>query len=424
MSKKICAIFFCFVIGFLSITMALPLMNRVVEKISGTSIKEEKRYVYYGEEQYPFKNETSHKEITANKVNSPLLLRRFNGIKNLLTDITTDEYPGQINFVLAKKFWDKATGMDMTTSLSVSADNPVVDLGEGRLSYIVNSYSEENVNNLIEFGKKTEKEGRNFLLFCTPFKIDDEDIVKSGIYENKSIEWEKEYVDSFRNAGLHVVSATEEMDKQGLIKKDLFFKTDHHWLPQTALWGNKVMCDYLNKNMGFSIDTSIFNEENYSVTYPGTWLGSQGKQVTEAYCDEEPFPVVSPKYDSDITAFLSIKNATETGRIEDVLYDWSILKQKDIYTRRNYDFYSYGNLAYISIHNNKLNDGRRVLLVKRSFADSMVPSLAACVENLDVIDLRYFNGSLETYIEETNPDTVIAIYGVGEVAVDGSYDFR
>ena len=184
------------------------------------------------------------------------------------------------------------------------------------------------------------------------------------------------------------------------------------------------MCDYLNENMGFSIDTDIFNEENYTVTYPGEWLGSQGKQVTEVYCDSEPFPVVIPKYDSDITAFLSKKNATVSGRIEDVLLDWSILEQTDIYTRRNYDFYSYGNLALISIHNNLLNDGKRVLMVKRSFADSMVPSLAACVENLDVIDLRYFDGSLQSYIEATKPDTIIAVYGVGEVAVDGSYDFR
>ncbi len=422
MKKKVCSIFFCVVIGIVSVTMFWPLAQRVINKFEGKTESAEPEYIFYGREQYPYSD--AGEEGVAEKEKTNFLVSKFNSVKSILKSTTTVSYPYEMKFVTAKKMWDKATGMDMTTSFTVSGDNPVVDLGEGRLSYIVNSYSEENVNSLIEFGKKTEEDGMNFLLFCTPFKIDEDDNIKSGIYENYSLEWEKKYIDAFRKEGLHVVSATEEIEKQGLSKKELFFKTDHHWLPQTALWGNKIMCDYLNENMEFSIDTDIFNEENYNVTYPGKWLGSQGKQVTQVYCEPESFPVVTPKYDSDITAFLSKKNTTETGRIEDVLLDWSILEQTDIYTRRNYDFYSYGNLALISIHNNKVNDGRRILMVKRSFADSMVPSLAACVENLDVIDLRYFDGSLQTYIKETKPDTIIAVYGVGEVAVDGSYDFR
>ena len=420
MKKKACAIFFCVVITIISITMAIPIVKKGVSILSNENHVNENEFRFYGHEEYPLETE----EETVKKEKPNFFIQCFRVGKNMLEKGTTSDYPNQLNFVLLKKTWDKFIGMDMTTSLSVSAENPVVDLGEGRLSYIVNNYSEENVNSLVEFGKKTEEAGMNFLLFCTPFKIDENDTVRSGIYENYSLELEKKYINTFRKEGLHVVSATEEIKNQGLSKKNLFFKTDHHWLPQTALWANKIMCDYLNENMGFSIDTDIFNEENYTVTYPGEWLGSQGKQVTEVYCDSEPFPVVIPKYDSDITAFLSKKNATVSGRIEDVLLDWSILEQTDIYTRRNYDFYSYGNLALISIHNNRLNDGKRVLLVKRSFADSMVPSLAACVENLDVIDLRYFDGSLQSYIEATKPDTIIAVYGVGEVAVDGSYDFR
>ena len=422
MKKKVCSVFFCAVIGIVSLTMFWPLAQKAINKLGGKTASTEKEYIFYGHEQYPYSDDGEG--IVTEKKKPNFLIGKFNAVKSVLKIATTDVYPYKMQFVTAKKTWDKATGMDMTTSFTASGDNPVVDLGEGRLSYIVNSYSEENVNSLVEFGKKTEENGMNFLLFCTPFKIDEDDDIKSGIYKNHSLEWEKKYIEAFRKEGLHVVSATEEIKKQGLSKKDLFFKTDHHWLPQTALWGNKIMCDYLNENMGFSIDTDIFNEENYNVTYPGKWLGSLGKQVTQVYCEPEPFPVVTPKYDSDITAFLSKKNATKTGRIEDVLLDWSILEQTDIYTRRNYDFYAYGNLALISIHNNKFNDGRKILMVKRSFADSMVPSLAACVENLDVIDLRYFDGSLQAYIEETKPDTIIAVYGVGEVAVDGSYDFR
>jgi len=51
-------------------------------------------------------------------------------------------------------------------------------------------------------------------------------------------------------------------------------------------------------------------------------------------------------------------------------------------------------------------------------------SFASTVENLDVIDLRAFKGSLQAYIKETKPDTIVMVYGIGEVIGEGTYDFR
>ncbi len=420
MKEKICTVVSLVLIAVITLSVFVSASIFTVDQI------EEARQVqpYDGKEDYPFEEV----EEQRNKAdgNSNKFMRTFKVIKNGVNGLTNENFEYKMPLVLLKKSFDKLTGIDMTTSQGIHCTTTsVADLGDGRLTYIVDDFSEDDVQSLIDFGKETEQQGRNFLLFCIPYKTTEDDELKSGAFKDFSVEFEEKYKDMVEKAGLNVYSVSDAIKEQGLDKKKMFFKTDHHWLPQTALWANKLMCGYMNENFGFNIDTNIFSEENYDITYlKENWIGSQGKQVTEVYCDDEPFPVIVPKYDSDITAFVSIKDETLTGRIEDVLLDWSQFEEPNKYDRRNYDFYLYGNIALLQIHNNKLNDGRRVLLVKRSFADPMVPSLAAAVENLDVIDLRAFSGSLKDYINKTNPDTVILIYGIGEVQGEGTYDFR
>jgi hypothetical protein len=58
----------------------------------------------------------------------------------------------------------------------------------------------------------------------------------------------------------------------------------------------------------------------------------------------------------------------------------------------------------------------------------MVPYLATVVEDLDTIDLRHFAGSIRSYIEESNPDTVIVIAGLSVMETDSAeenaFDYR
>ena len=72
--------------------------------------------------------------------------------------------------------------------------------------------------------------------------------------------------------------------------------------------------------------------------------------------------------------------------------------------------YGYGDEGLIQIHNLDRTDGHRLLCLKISVADCMVPWLSTTAEYLDFIDLRLFQGSLREYIQETNPDTVAVIY--------------
>lgn len=422
MKQKVCAVISCIVVGLVSCSM---IGTAFLQKISGNT--GDKANAYDGSKDYLFMDDGNVEAVDTQPGNVfGKSLKMFENVKNISENITSDGYSYKMPFVLLKKTWDKYTGIDMTTSFSTNYESDtVVDVGNGHMSYVVNSFDTKYIENQIEFGKQMENKGINFLMFMTPFKLSENSNIQSGPYTDRSAEIEKMGMQMFRDAGLNVISVSEHIEAEGLDRHELFFKTDHHWLPQTALWANKLMCENLNENYGFAIDTDVFAEENYNIVYADkNWLGTLGKKVTTAYCEPEPFPIIIPKYDTDVTVFVSKTNTTMSGRVEDVLLDWDQLKEPDIYTRRNYDMYAYGDIAMLSIHNNKVNDGRRVLMIKRSFADAMIPYFASTVEYLDVIDLRAFKGSLQAYIDETKPDTVIMLYGVTEVTDESAYDFR
>ena len=182
----------------------------------------------------------------------------------------------------------------------------------------------------------------------------------------------------------------------------------------------------MNDNYNYNIDTSLFDMENYDTKIlEKHFLGSQGKKVTTAYTSCEDFPIIVPKYATDLEVFNSRLNKTVKGSIQETLFDYSALVGS-IYSGNDYVFYGYGEQGLLTVKNADIHDGRHILIIKTSFADCMYPYLAAAVEHMDIIDARYFKGSLQTFINKTKPDTVIMIYGVTSLnsAGDDAFDFR
>jgi hypothetical protein len=59
---------------------------------------------------------------------------------------------------------------------------------------------------------------------------------------------------------------------------------------------------------------------------------------------------------------------------------------------------------------------QKVLLLHDSFSDVVQSFLALGLKNLEAMDLRYFDGSLERYIRENQPDLVIVMINAGEIS--------
>jgi hypothetical protein len=185
----------------------------------------------------------------------------------------------------------------------------------------------------------------------------------------------------------------------------------------------------LNAQYGFTFDVSLADPERYRYTrYQDWFLGSLGKKVTLAQTVPDDFILIRPAFATDFSVRIPELNLSARGDF-DVLIDHSQLDIRDYYTLSPYGAYCYGDRPVITIHNNlsNNNEGKTILLIKDSFAEVVTPFLSMGVEDLHILDLRHFNGSLKSYIEKNRPNIVILMYNPSAIDDDAHkkmFDFR
>lgn len=447
--KLLFSVFFVGVVLFVFITAYKPYVQENLLKqnvsVSDSAETGTKQTKFDGKKLYPFKEqkktdkkeeekpqETKKKRSFLDRVRRKIARVKkamdeksaviFDKESELETYIT-EEYDYDMNAVLTTKYFEKLVGFNATTSANrfknskrLSTDI-VVELDDGIYSYIVD---DANVNaqakSVAAFSKYLNERDTDFLLFVIPPKASDSLINKKyrGTYHDASDKVEQRIYDILDPKGVQHYSMADYVNKHYPDDRlSLYFKTDHHWLPQAALLGDQLLAQELNTRFDYQIDTSVFDLKNYTVTETEPlYFGTHGRKVTEAYADTESIPLVVPNYNSHLEVFRSRTNQTYEGTIQETLMDPSALEfgDKTKYDVVGYNYYGYGNMGLLQIHNLDKQDGKRVLLIRTSFGSAMAPYVCHLAEYVDMVDLRHFGGSLKTYIAETKPDTVVLTY--------------
>lgn len=191
----------------------------------------------------------------------------------------------------------------------------------------------------------------------------------------------------------------------------LFFHTDHHWRPQTALKSADLLGARLTE-LGITVDGSHWSLADYEEqVLENAFLGSQGKRVTLANTVADDISIYHAKFPTQVHLRIASRGIDETGDF-DIFYDKSAIKTDDIYNRNLYAAYAYGDVAVLRADNLLLRDlpEQKVLIIKNSIVDSLTPFLAMGIKQLITIDLRHFTGSLRSFIAQERPDVVLIMY--------------
>ena len=198
-----------------------------------------------------------------------------------------------------------------------------------------------------------------------------------------------------------------------------YYVTDHHWKNTTALWAAGILAEYLNTHAGFGFDLSYFEESNYRIDKKDRYLlGGQGRCVTTAIVDPEPFSRVVPRFNTDITLQIPGKSIDVRGTYEQTMIDDNLFNEIAEYSPEDFenkkDAYhtsTLSNCAWGNIHNHITpdNKGKRILILQDSFGWFLSSYLSMDISDTDLINLNSFTGSLRTYIRETQPDAVILL---------------
>jgi hypothetical protein len=105
---------------------------------------------------------------------------------------------------------------------------------------------------------------------------------------------------------------------------------------------------------------------------------------------------------------------TADGEKLDGIYQEEYLTKKD-----KYAYFFGGNYGEVRIcHTAKASDRGNLLVIKDSFANAFVPFLIPEYDNIYMIDLRYYNGDMASYLRENEITDVLVLYNVSNFISD------
>lgn len=247
----------------------------------------------------------------------------------------------------------------------------------------------KNMERLIEFVKKyTEKLGNdrvNVMLVPTASEILKDKLPPFATGFNQNAYMDK-VIDSIPQGTFIDVRDMFMKHKEEYI----YYRTDHHW---TAL-GAYYAYEKWAKDAGLT----PLSKEEFDIT-----LGSDdfyGTLHSKVNTNVKPDDIYLYQIKEDMDYRL-LYNLTDK---KNTLYDLSKLEGKD-----KYSVYMGGNNAVVEVETNN-NNGRRLLVIKDSFAHSFVPFAVNHFEKTYMIDFRYFNGGIEGYMEENEITDVLVLY--------------
>ena len=224
--------------------------------------------------------------------------------------------------------------------------------------------------------------------------------------------------------GVAALDLRETLAACGRDWSSLFFRTDHHWTPEAGFLACQTIAETLRRDYGFTIPGKYTDERFFTRTfYSDYFLGSQGKRVGSLYAGVDDIELWVPTFHTNFTYSIPIYDMERTGPFEESLLFPERVEERDYFGGNPYTLYAGGDYPMGRIYNEVHPEGKRILLLRDSYACALTPFLALSCGELITIDLRYFHDDLLSYVDWLEPDVVLVMYTAGSLALDPLFDF-
>lgn len=259
----------------------------------------------------------------------------------------------------------------------------------------------QQINKFIEYG---DSKGLDVYYTMAPTKVMANQDKMPAFAEDFS----QKNADNFLNG---LSSRTNKIDlRENIIKKNkdeqLYFYTDHHWKQKAAFYGYQQVIEELSKkhpDVGEPKDFSDFEVKTFKE--PG-FYGSAARLSNKAYAEKaDKIEIMEPK-DGYEGYDVCIK-----GQCGKPFYDLSKQEDKGIYADR-YNVYMGGNASNIVIKNKNAKNDLKVLVMKDSYANPMIPLLSSHFKEVHVVDLRLNAGNMYDYLDKQDLDMILFVHNV------------
>jgi alginate O-acetyltransferase complex protein AlgJ len=183
-------------------------------------------------------------------------------------------------------------------------------------------------------------------------------------------------------------------DKSG---NDYYYKTDHHWNTFGAYEGYKELITAMGlkpasqNDFDFKAASNVF----YGTLYSKAVLSGQLPDI-----------LYLPIYKKQISL------TQQTGKqVKNTIFWGEYLQTKD-----KYSTFLGGNHSIDIVKNSDVANGKRLLILKDSYANSMIPFLAVNFSEIHIIDLRYYNQDIYRYIQQNGITDTAAVFSIKQLS--------
>nr|WP_307760190.1 DHHW family protein [uncultured Peptostreptococcus sp.] len=307
----------------------------------------------------------------------------------------SDQFPARESMIKGKAKFDLLLGRKELNGVYICKDGYLME-GFTEASPEVTDAKIKAINNFVSQNPKL-----NVSMMLVPNKVE---IYKNLLPKNTPSDSQKAYLDKVKEKVDKKVNFVNLITPFNRIKNStqLYYKTDHHWTTDGAYKGYEEFSK--------SRDISPAQEKSFTKSlatdkFLGSLYYKNGAQIGEPeniilYLKEKPYPLLVKYYDT--------KEKVTT------LYDADKLKGKD-----KYEIFTGGNHSQIKIRTN-VKTKRKLLLIKDSYANAMLPFLINDFAEINVVDLRYYTGTMADILNNNEVTDVLILYNVNTFNTDPS----
>lgn len=308
-----------------------------------------------------------------------------------------DQFPFRNSLIKLK------TASDLT--LDIIESNGVIKSKDGYLIERIKNPSHKeirhDIKSLDNFKKRNPNCNFYFLLAPNAGNIMSEKLPRT-VHMSDQNKYMTSFFEDLKKIGITPIDARKTL-KKNVDKQELYYRTDHHWTTGAAYLaykeGHKIM----------DLDSNIkYKKLSVHRNFRGTLASKSG--FTNGRNDELQiyWPREHQDYHDSIYNFVDAKKTTNT------FYAFDNLKKKDAYTifgGWNHPFYTISTPT---------KSTRKLLLVKDSYANCMIPFLTQDFRKIVVVDPRYYFGDVNKIMVEEGITDVLFLYNALTFASDES----
>lgn len=208
---------------------------------------------------------------------------------------------------------------------------------------------------------------------------------------------------TLEQSGINFVDLRETFKEEYKNGTQLYYKTDHHWTTAGAYTAYTKLCESLGTT---PTPKDSFDIKSYDGFY-GTTYSTSGFLLTPT----DSIEVWENTNNDENNIKVKIAEGKQITEYNSMFF-YDHLEEDD-----KYPVFIDGNHALTEITNTSAKGGTLVM-IKDSFSHCLAPFLADNYSKIILVDMRYYKLSVSDLIYQENPEQVVVLYGIDNIATD------